>query len=266
MTRLASTNGSDVHDPANPATAPRRPGLAATRSIRGASSTAGIAIVLTALLAPFGALFAVQGRVTEGNAARTAASIIEHEGLFRLGIVSLLLVIALDVLVAWALYRVFSPVSQGISMLAAVLRFVYSGVFLVAISELLGVLRLLGNDDYLAVFSADQLHAQALLGISAFNDVWQAGLFLFGLHLLVVGYLAYKSGYVPRFIGVLVAIAGLGYAFDSLAAVFSKGSLPAVSSVTFVGEFVLALWLMIRGSRLVLTESRLGDDPITGAR
>jgi hypothetical protein len=147
-------------------------------------------------------------------------------------------------------YRVFSPVSRSLSMLAACFRLVYAGVFLVAVSQLLGVLHLLGNDAYLSVFSAGQLHAQALSGIGTFNDVWSAGLVLFGLHLLVIGYLGYRSGYVPRLLGVLLVIAGLGYVVDSFGAVLSRGSWTDVSSFTFIGEFLLALWLLIWGRRL----------------
>jgi hypothetical protein len=91
-------------------------------------------------------------------------------------------VVALDVVVAWALYHVFRPVSEGISMLAAWLRITYAGVFMVAISHLVGVLRLLSNASYLAVFNTDQLHAQALLQINTFTDIWDAGLVLFGIY------------------------------------------------------------------------------------
>ena len=135
-------------------------------------------------------------------------------------------------------------------MLAAALRLVYSGVFMVAIGQLLGVIRLLSNDGYLAVFGADQVNAQAMLGITAFNDIWYVGQFLFGLHLLLIGYLAYRSGYVPRVLGALLAISGLGYATDSLGAVLSQGTWTDISSFTFLGEFLLALWLVIRARRI----------------
>jgi hypothetical protein len=237
-------------------------GTDANRSIRNASVTAGVGILLISVLASFGNFVAVQGLVTQGDAAQTAKDIMESAGLFRLGIVSLILVIALDVVVAWALYRVFSPVNKGISMLAAWFRIVFAGVFLVAVGQLIGVLRLLGSDDYLAVLSADQVQAQALLGINAFADVWGAGLLLFGLHLIVVGYLAFRSGYVPRFLGVLIAIAGLGYVVDSFGAVLVGGSWTEVATFTFIGEFVLALWLVIWGRRLAVGESRLHQDPI----
>jgi len=224
-------------------------------SVRNASVTAGVALLLMSALAGFGNFVSLKGLVTQGNAAQTAKDITGSEGLFRLGIASLLLVIALDVVIALALYRVFSPVNKSISMLAAALRLVYAGVFMVAIGQLLGVLRLLSNDGYLSVFSADQLRTQALLGINAFTDLWHAGLFLFGLHLLVIGYLAFRSGYVPRLLGVLLAIAGLGYVTDTFGVILSQGTWTDVSSFTFIGEFLFALWLVIWGRRITLSES-----------
>ncbi len=219
-------------------------------SFRSASIIAGVGLLLMSALAGFGKFFALDGLVTTGDATRTARDIVGSEGTFRLGIVSLILVIALDVVIAWALYRVFRPVSTTISVLAAVLRLVYAGVFMVAIGELLRALRLLSDDAYLGVFTADQLNAQALLSINAFTDLWYVSQFLFGLHLLVLGYLAYRSGYVPRFIAVLLGIAGLGYATDSLGATISQTDWTAISSVTFLGEFLLAVWLVARGLHL----------------
>lgn len=230
----------------------------ANRSIRRASVIAGVALLLMSALAAFGIFVAVEGLVTQGNAAQTAADIVASAGLFRLGIVSLFVIIALDVVIAWALYRVFSPVSTSLSLLAAWLRVVYAGVFMIATTQLLGALRLLNDGDYLAVFSADQLHAQALLQINAFTDIWQAGLFLFGLHLLVLAYLAYRSGYVPKLLGVLLGIAGIGYLFDSFAAVLGMST--DVGAFTFVGEFLLALWLVIRGRRITLSQKASRDD------
>jgi Domain of unknown function (DUF4386) len=245
---------------------PDRPEMDPNRAIRNASLTAGVGLLLMSAFAGFGVFAAVEGLVTPGNAARTTRDIAASEGLFRLGIVSLFLVIALDVVVAWGLYRVFGPVSQGLSLLAAWLRIVYGGIFMVAIGQLLGVPRLLGNDDYLAAFGADQVQAQALLRIDTFYDIWDAGLFLFGLHLLVIGYLAYRSGYVPRLLGVLLCIAGFGYTFDSFIAVFSPSALIEITTFTFIGEFLLALWLVIRGRRLTLSKSGQHEDSTAGAR
>ncbi len=171
----------------------------------------------------------------------------KSEGLFRLGIVSLLLVLALDVIVAGALYHVFSPVNRALSMLAACFKLVYAGVFLVAMGHLFGVARLLDDTSPL---SAHERGTQLLLGVNAFSDVWAVGLFLFGLHLLVIGYLAHRSGHVPRLLGFLLAVAGLGYGVDTVGAVLSRGPWTEISSFTFIGEFLLALWLVTRGRHI----------------
>ncbi|HEX8509846.1 MAG TPA: DUF4386 domain-containing protein [Propionibacteriaceae bacterium] len=214
-------------------------------SIRRASSTAGLGLLLMSVLAGWSVFVAVNGLVTVGNPTQTAQDILASAWLFRLGIAALVVVVALDVIVACALYRVFSPVNRALSMVAAALRLVYAGVFLVAVAQLSGVLRVL-TDENRAVFGADQVNAQALLSLAAFSDIWFVGQFLFGLHLLIEGYLAYRSGYVPRVLGALLAVAGLGYAVDSLGSVLSQGPWTPVSSFTFLGELLLALWLLIR--------------------
>ena len=196
-------------------------------------------------LAGFGYQIAIKGLVAQGNAAKTATNLTAHQDLFRFGILSLFLVVALDVVVAWALFRVFKPVSEFISKVAAWLRIAYAGIFTVAISQLVGVLHLLGTP---------QLSTHALLRITTFTDIWDAGLVLFGLHLLLIAYLAYRSNYIPKFLAVLLAIAGIGYLFDSLARV--AGSSPNVSTFTFIGEFLLAVWLVTRGRRITLSERR----------
>ena len=136
----------------------------------------------------------------------------------------------------------------------------------VAIGQLLGVVRLLSDDGYRAVFGADQVNAQAMLGFTAFNDIWYVGQFLFGLHLLLIGYLAYRSGYVPRLLGALIAISGLGYAADSLGAVLSQGSWTDISAFTFIGEFLLALWLLIRARSIAVSTSALDEERLPAAR
>ena len=176
--------------------------------------------------------------------ARTANNIAGHEGLFRFGIVSLYVVAALDVVVAWALYRVFKPVSEALSKLAAWLRVAYAAVFIVAISQLIGALR---------------LHTQALRHINTFTNIWDAGLVLFGLSLFLLAYLAYRSGYVPKLLGVLLAIAGFGYIFDTVVRVLVRGSSSDVSAITGMGEFVFALWLVIRGRRIASSDSQSND-------
>jgi hypothetical protein len=227
------------------------------RSVRKASITAGAGLLLMSALAGFGYQVAVKGVVTQGNAARTATKIMAHQDLFWFGILSLFVVAALDVVVALALYRVFSPVSERISKVAAWLRVAYAGIFAVAISQLVSALRLLNSSRP----GTARVHTQALQRINNFTNIWDSGLILFGLHLLLIAYLAHRSGYVPKFIGPLLAIAGLGYLFDSFGKALGAGT-PDVSTFTFIGEFLLALWLVTRGRRITLSET--GSHGVTG--
>jgi uncharacterized protein DUF4386 len=223
-----------------------------TACARRAGLVGGLGILLLAALAGFGGLAVVAGLVTEGDPAATARDISASEGMFRVGVASLYVVVVLDVVVAWALFRYFSPVSGSIARLAAWFRLAYAGVYLVAISQLAGIPDLLRDDGYATALGEKQVQAQALLAVDSYQHIWLAGLILFGAHLLLVGYLAYRSGYVPRLLGVLLAVAGAGYVLDTLSSVLFRSPV-TVSTFTFMGEFLLAVWLVVR-SRSSRTE------------
>ncbi|WP_051299656.1 DUF4386 domain-containing protein [Arthrobacter castelli] len=222
---------------------------AGDRWMRNAWLTAGAGMLLMIPLSVFPELIVFESLVTPGDAAQTAADIAAPAQLFRLGVLSLLVVVALDVVVAWSLYYVFRPVSEALSLLAAWFRLLYSGVFMVAISHLMAVPPLVGNGN-LVGRGAAQRQEQALLRVETFTDIRDAGLILFGLHLLVIGYLACRSGSVPTVIGILLVIAGAGYAFDSVIAVVSASPSITLTYVTFLGELLLALWLVFRSRRV----------------
>lgn len=230
-------------------------------SLRRAAATAGIGLMLMIIPAFFGNFVAIEGLVTPGDAARTTADISASLGLFRLGVASLFAVVLLDVVVAVALYRVFRPVSVGASTLAASARLVYGAIFMVAISNLAGVANLLDSPETLAVLDPEQLQAQVWLGIESFLDTWSAGLLVFGLHLLAISWLTWRSDdgctapgrwrrARPRVLAALLALAGVGYAFDSMAGVVVGQGAPTIAEFTFLGEVVLAFWLIAWSRRL----------------
>jgi hypothetical protein len=237
------------HEPPRTPTARPRPGRRGADSTHRAALIAGAGILLLAALAAFANLLVVQTLVTDGSAAQTAQITVDSDVTFRLAIASLYVVVALDVLVAWALMRVYNPVHAGLSQLAGWFRLAYSAVFLVAIAQLTGIPGLLTVRESSA-FTPSQVDALALAKVDAYNDIWMAGLLLFGVHLALLGYLTHRSGQMPSLLGVVLVVAGLGYIFDTVAAVLSSGSPFAVSTVTFLGELLLALWLLIRGHRL----------------
>ena len=143
----------------------------------------------------------------EGDAARTTNDIREALGSFQLAIVALLLVAALDVVVAWCLWIFFDRVRHAVAVLAAWCRGLYAAIFAVAISHLLAVARLLG-DSQLREPADTRVTGEVLAEIQQFDKVWSLGLGLFGAHLLLIGWLAFTSGFVPRFIGVLCRLPG----------------------------------------------------------
>lgn len=230
-------------DPSGPVTTERD---ATVRRVRRSALVAGVGILALAVLAGAVNVAVVEGLVTKGDAARTANDVLASAALFRFGLAALVVAVILDIVVAWALLTFFEPVDKDLSRLAAWLRLSYAAVFAVAISQLLGVLPLLDAGKPTS-FTMDQRHTQALLKIQDFLDIWHVGLVLFGLHLVLIGYLAYTSGYVPRVLGVLLVIAGAGYLVDSFAGLFVANYAVDVAAYTFIGEALLMVWLLVKG-------------------
>lgn len=227
-------------------------------SLRTSAIVAGLGLLIMAILAPIANFGVLQQLIVPGDVTNTANNIIASAGRFRIGICVFLIVAILDMVVAWALYVLLKPVNKSLSLLAAWLRIVYAAIFVSALNNLLNVLQLLNGPDYLMAFETNQLHAQVMLSLDAFTDGWNIGLAIFGLHLLVVGYLVFKSGYLPKFLGILVVIAGLGYLIDSLGKLLSPSYNVTIALFTFIGEVLLIFWLLWRGIKGFNKESVFG--------
>jgi hypothetical protein len=212
--------------------------LTPTWSPRRAALIGGIALALMAVFSAFGVFGAITPLITPGDAEKTAAAIIDSELLFRSGIASLIVVVMLDLIAASALFWVFRPVSASISAMATWFRMAYAAVFLVAILQLPIAVTLLDEPEL------------ALRAIDAFYTIWQIGLILFGIDLMIYGYLAYRSGFMAKIFGIVLVIAGVGYVGDGLGLVLVAGFTPTFGAFTFGGEVALFFWLLIRGRKL----------------
>jgi hypothetical protein len=219
-------------------------------SLRKAAIVAGFGLLIMSILAAFANFYVLPSLIVPGDAATTANNIMANELLFRIGICSFTIVIVLDVVVAWALYVLLKPVNKSLSLLAAWFRLVYATIFGISLANLFNVLRLLSDADYVTVFEIDQLYAQVMLSLNAFSDGWQIGYVFFGLHLFVLGYLVFKSGYIPKILGVLLIIAGLGYLIDSYAIFLLPNYEATIGYVTFIGEVLFMLWLLFKGAKI----------------
>ncbi len=224
------------------------------QTLRKAAAVAGVGLLVMAVVAGLTNFGIFESLITRGDAAKTVADVQASEGLFRLGIVGWVLVAILDAVVAWAFLVFFKPVHEGLSTLAAWFRLAYASILMVAASQLLGAIQLMGSADYAKLLGTGQLQAEAMIKLDTFYAIWDVGLIFFGLHLLLLGYLAYKSGYTPKLLGVLVVATGLGYTLDSFGLLLTADPWVKVTMVTFVGEVILFVWLLIKGRRVTLAK------------
>ena len=219
-------------------------------SLSKAARIAGLGLLIMTIAAIFATFFARHNLIVHGDTATTVNNILAKEMLFRSGICSYLIVIICDVVVAWALYVFLKPINKSISLLTAWFRLVYSTIFGISLLNLVTVLHFLNAADHLTVFGIDMLHVQVMLSLNAFSDGWAIGFVFFGLHLGLLGYLVFKSGYIPQILGILLLIAGLGYFIDSFGKFLLPGYNVEIAMFTFIGELIFMFWLLIKGVKI----------------
>lgn len=219
-------------------------------TLRQAALVAGIGLLILALTAPFAEFFVYSKLVVSDDIKATVQNIQANGGLFLAGMFAYLIVFIFDLIVAWALYVLLIPVNRSMSLLAAWFRLVYTAIAFFAMLKLVTVYRLLHTPDNATIFGADQLHAQVNLLLNAFRYEWGIGLILFGIHLVLLGYLVYRSSYIPRILGILLVIAGLGWVTYELGPFLLPNTDLGFLMITFFGELIFMLWLLIRGRKI----------------
>ena len=195
--------------------------------------------------APFVLLILPSRLVARGDAAGTASNIMASESLFRFGIVVLLYNSILSIFLVLALYQVLKVVDKNMAWLMVI--FVLVGVPIGMLNELnnLAILQLLGGENYLSVFTTEQLQALAYFFFQLHRQGLNINMIFWGLWLFPMGYLVFKSGFLPRIIGVLLVISCIGYVVQSFAAFLGYNL--RIMFITGWGELVLGLWLLIKG-------------------
>jgi hypothetical protein len=185
--------------------------------------------------------------VVSSDAARTATNILAHPDLFRIGFVADVVAFASFVAIAALLYVLLKPVSRSVSLVAALFAVVASIAQAFSSVFHLAALFVLGDSAYLRVFTAEQLQAAALMLLKiraiGYHNI---GLVFLGAYLLLIGWLAYRSTFMPRLVGLLAAIAGLAY-MPFLWPPLAKVLLPRLLIPAGIGQMVLMLWLLIAG-------------------
>jgi hypothetical protein len=221
--------------------APRNPGR-----------VAGLWYLALVILGPLRLIYIPDKLFVTGNATATADNIAAHEWLFRFGMVDDLIAAVVLVYLTLVFYRLFKDVDQHLAVLVVILGGVMPGLlYFVNVATDESVLSIVRGADFLSVFDKPQRDALAMLLLRQHSHLNTAAETLWGLWLIPLGMLVFRSQFLPRFLGVWLLINGVAYVLLSL-----TGELvPQYSDKAFLlaqpalfGELALTLWLVIRGS------------------
>lgn len=211
---------------------------------------AGFLYLIYLVIQIFGDSFVRQKFIVLGNAAATANKIMAHEWLFRIGFISDIIAAVLFLLAAWALYTLLKPVNKNLALLFLLLNL--GGVAIQSINalNLFAALQLLSNSSYLTLFNAGQLQALAMFFLNLHKNGFMISQIFYGLWPFPLGFLVYKSGFLPRILGILLMIDCFGvliwffqfFLFPGYEVITYPGL-----AVSFIAEVSLTFWLLIKG-------------------
>ena len=188
--------------------------------------------------------------VVDSDAAATAHNILAHEMLYRWGFVGDVISCVAFIIYTLLLYNLFRPVSRRLSLLAAVSNLVGFPIQLSIGVFLLAPLAVLEGPHSLSAVNVAQSQALALMFLNIYNDGYAISMVLFGFYNLLTGYLIFRSTFLPRILGVLLAISGLCYQINNFAGFLwpaFQAHLEPYILFPGVAELLLALWLVVMG-------------------
>jgi hypothetical protein len=189
--------------------------------------------------------------IVMGDAAATASNIVAHEWQFRIGFVGDLLAGVLFFLTAWALYTLLKPVNKNLALLFLLLNLGGVAVRFAIDINYVAALLLSSGADTLKVFQADQLQALAMAFLHLQKNGYWASQIFFGAWLFPLGYLVFKSGFLPRFLGIVLMMSCVTWTTTSFLYLLYVPGYTAITYLSyplgFIAEFGLTLWLLIKG-------------------
>ncbi len=188
--------------------------------------------------------------VVAGNVVQTIHNIDSRGGMFAAAIVCYLVNFIEDIVIAWALYVLLAPVNRALSSLTALLRLMYTAMGLFGVMQLATAYRLIAMAHGTPALNSVQLQTQVQLSLATFRYGWPFSLIVFGCHLALLGYLIYRSGYMPKILGALIGLLGFAWIVYELRPYLYPGvNLGWIPLAAFI-ELLLPLWLLIFGWRI----------------
>ena len=222
--------------------------------------TAGL-LYLVVIIAGITAQMVISGRIiVDGDATTTAANILAHENLFQLGFTVYLIEMACQITYTVLFYILLKPVSRNVSLLALVFSLIGCTIKVLSRLFYISPLLVLEGSHHLGVFNAEQLQALALLLINVNNQAAGIALAFFGFSTFLNGYLIFRSTFLPRILGVLSIMAGLGW-LTFLYPPLGNQLFPYVLFLGLVGAGAQILWLLTKGVNVEKWEA-LAFEPV----
>ena len=226
---------------------------------------AGAVYLSMVLTAPFSLIYVPEKLIVRGNATATAENILAHETMFRLSIFGDLIGQVIFICLAIALYRLLSGVNKTLAGLMVAFVLVSAAVGFLNTLNNIAALILFRGADFLAVFDKPQRDALGMLFIRLHSQGILIDEIFWGLWLFPFGLLVFRSGFLPRFLGVWLMINCFGYLVLSVTALFFPEYYEAAfrySQPVLFGELAIMLWLLIKGAKVPAAPSTL--QPATG--
>jgi hypothetical protein len=215
---------------------------------RSYARVAAVLFLVTMVAGGFGEFYVPSTLIAAGDAATTANNVVAHNSMFRLGFAAYLVEAMCDITLSLIFYMLLKPVRKDLALLAAFFGLVSTAVFAGAELFFFASTFILGGAEFLKPFSPDQVNALGLLSLKFYG--YGAGIFMafYGTAAVIRGYLIYRSGYLPRLLGVLLALAGLGFIVRNfvlvLAPAYASDLLLAPMSLAGLS---LAVWFLVKG-------------------
>jgi len=224
-----------------------------TNSTKNSARIAGLLYLVLALTGAFSLLYVPSTLVVFGDAAATAENISSSELLFRAGILSGLVSSIIFVLLVLVLYRLFSEINRNLAVVMVTLVVISVATGFVNTINQLGALIALSGADFLSVFDEPELDALAYLFIRLHSHGIQIIQVFWGLWLFPFGLLVYRSRFIPKVLGVLLIVAGVGYLLGTITFLVLPQYQSAFSTpitILEMGELPIILWLLIVGAKV----------------
>ena len=212
---------------------------------------AGLLYLIVITTGLFAEVFVRQAFKVSGDALTTANNIQSSEMLYRWGFVADLINFVCGLPVVLIIYFIFKEVNKFLLQLALIFVVIQTAIIAVNLLNQISPILILSNNAYLKTFEPNQLATLSQLSLNIQGVGYAIGLIFFGFYCLLVGYVIFKSAMVPKFLGALYILSGIGYLINSFTMLLSKGfANPIFTYVAipiFVGELSFCLWLIIKG-------------------